>query len=470
MQRQQTISEDQIMETEEEKEISEMVMATMKNVAQSSRKKIAKVAATLLKKLVSMEKTFHNVKKNKAIRDAYRAGRTPASTPEYKAGFDTPCSRAPADLGEPWQLHFGTCTITIGTDSDTTLLEVKEAMYHARHAAYAEMDVQIGKGHVEMLQDCTSYEAFKKECKNADDGEEEYREEVEAEEVSPLEKLSLGSSAVLWKKESQLKDAAVLALYKKTVDKARAQVKAEQDKVKSTKLKKENLVTKMMEKDPGSFISCLVRQEFNKIKGKGKGGSRQEFNIEYENIITACATDEYIDANEEGKRALISQYISRQKNGSSPGLPGAGKKNKRKRKKNNKDQPLDATDNGKGKGLDKGKGKGKKGKGKGKGKEKGKGKGKGHKGPKGKGKGKGPKGGTTVATAFGIETGFGHFSIRESTGDWIFFTVDHWCFSCNLSAVGTSFVGAWMLQLGSSCEGEVFVVRSSSLACGMAVG
>ena len=80
------------------------------------------------------------------------------------------------------------------------MLEVKEAMYHARHAAYAEMDVQIGKEHVGMLQDSTSYNAFKAECKNAEAKDDESPEEVEAEEISPLEKLSLGSSAVLWKK------------------------------------------------------------------------------------------------------------------------------------------------------------------------------------------------------------------------------------------------------------------------------
>ena len=72
-------------------------------------------------------------------------------------------------------------------------------------------------------------------------------------------------------------------------------------------MRKDNLVTKMLEKDPASFVSSLVRQEFNKLKGKG-GGKSQEFKIEYDHIITACSTDEYVDASDEGKRALISQY------------------------------------------------------------------------------------------------------------------------------------------------------------------
>ena len=159
-------------------------------------KVIAKVATTLLKDLVSMERTFHNVQKNKAIRDEYSRGDVPKSTPDFKAGFDTPCSNEPANLEAPWQFAFNTCTVTVATDEDTTFYEVKEAMFHARHAAYAAMDVQVGLAHIKMLKRTTSYAAFEDSC-FAVGGNPESADDHNREEISPLDELDLGAAATL---------------------------------------------------------------------------------------------------------------------------------------------------------------------------------------------------------------------------------------------------------------------------------
>ena len=74
------------------------------------------------------------------------------------------------------------------------------------------------------------------------------------------------------------------------------------------KMRKENLVTKLLERDPASFISSLVRKELSKSKGGGKG---QEFDIDYDHIVALCSTEEYIDANLADRKALIEKFVDK---------------------------------------------------------------------------------------------------------------------------------------------------------------
>ena len=95
-----------------------------------------------------------------------------------------------------------------------------------------------------------------------------------------------------------LNQAAIIDLFRKTVDKAKLAVEKELKHHKKVAASKGKLVSNLLDTDPMKFISAMVKKELGSSKGKGKGKGKN-FDVEYGGLVALTMSEEYNNAVNE---------------------------------------------------------------------------------------------------------------------------------------------------------------------------
>ena len=98
--------------------------------------------------------------------------------------------------------------------------------------------------------------------------EQQEAEELDPDTISPLARLSMGEAAPLYDREDTITRANIISVYKRTVDQAKAHSDKLAQATRDQNLKKHDLIKKLLEADPGSYIAAMLKKELSRGKQK----------------------------------------------------------------------------------------------------------------------------------------------------------------------------------------------------------
>lgn len=92
------------------------------------------------------------------------------------------------------------------------------------------------------------------------------------DDVSPLQRLNIGPAASITRKQDDVQLAAILAINRRTVGKAKGDIGKQMKGARSTRMKKDKLVTSLCDTNPNKLISEMVREDIGGEKSTAKLG------------------------------------------------------------------------------------------------------------------------------------------------------------------------------------------------------